>query len=117
MRIATLLQERGIEKMELTTEFNEVWNSKDSSYLDRANSDRESKISTSETSSSKNDFKPFGHNGLSFSDIVDMANPLHHIPVLGSIYRHITGDQIAPVPRITGGSIFFGPIVLRLKNT
>ena len=55
-------------------------------------------------------FEPFGSDGLSFLDILDMVNPLHHIPVIGTLYREISGDKIAPIARITGGSIFFGPI-------
>ena len=50
--------------------------------------------------------------GLSFPDLIDTINPLHHLPIVGSIYREITGDRIEPIPRITGGSIFFGPIGL-----
>lgn len=49
--------------------------------------------------------KPFG-----FGDLLDMVNPLHHIPVVGHIYRHITGDEIRPVSRIIGGTLFGGPI-------
>ena len=56
------------------------------------------------------EFEPFGKDGLSFSDLIDMINPLHHIPVINSIYRRISGDQIDAIPRIAGGSFFFGPI-------
>ena len=58
------------------------------------------------------EFEPFGKDGLSFSDLIDMINPLHHIPVINSIYRRISGDQIDAIPRIAGGSLFFGPIGL-----
>lgn len=43
-----------------------------------------------------------------FGDILDMINPLHHIPLVGSLYRDITGDGIKPVSRIIGGAVFGG---------
>ncbi|MDA0822912.1 MAG: hypothetical protein O3C28_10860 [Proteobacteria bacterium] len=55
-------------------------------------------------------FEPFGEDGLTFSDIVDALNPLHHIPFVGSIYRKITGDEIDPAMRVAGGALFGGPI-------
>ena len=55
-------------------------------------------------------FKPFGADGFTFGDLVDMLNPLHHIPIIGTIYRKITGDEIAPPARIAGGTLFAGPI-------
>jgi hypothetical protein len=45
-----------------------------------------------------------------FSDILDMANPLQHIPVLNMAYRKLTGDEISPISRIVGGAAFGGPI-------
>lgn len=48
--------------------------------------------------------------GFSFWDLVDIINPLQHIPVVNTIYRELTGDQIGAVARIAGGAIFGGPI-------
>ncbi len=45
-----------------------------------------------------------------FFDLVDMINPLQHIPVVGSIYRAITGDEIKPIGQIVGGAVFGGPL-------
>lgn len=45
-----------------------------------------------------------------FLDIVDMINPLQHIPVVGTIYRALTGDEIKPIAQIVGGAVFGGPI-------
>lgn len=53
---------------------------------------------------------PFGEDGLTFFDILDIVNPFQHIPVLSSLYRTITGDTIDPAPRIAGGTLFFGPL-------
>lgn len=69
----------------------------------------ESNESASSASSAPK-FEPFGEDGLTFSDVFDAVNPLHHIPIVGSIYRKITGDQIDPAMRIAGGALFGGPI-------
>ena len=55
-------------------------------------------------------FHPFGEDGFSFLDLIDVVNPLHHIPVVGPLYREITGDVIDLLPQITGSTLFFGPI-------
>ena len=55
-------------------------------------------------------FKPFGDDGFSFFDLIDVVNPLHHIPVIGPMYREFSGDTIDPLPRITGSTLFFGPL-------
>lgn len=52
----------------------------------------------------------FGEDGLGFRDLLDIVNPLHHIPVVGSLYRKLTGDVIAPAFRIAGGALFGGPL-------
>lgn len=44
--------------------------------------------------------------------VIDIINPLQHIPVISTMYRHITGDEISPVARIAGGALFGGPIGL-----
>ncbi len=47
---------------------------------------------------------------FSFFDFLDIVNPLQHIPIISSIYRHFTGDNIHPVSRVAGGALFGGPI-------
>lgn len=47
---------------------------------------------------------------FSFGDVVDMINPLHHLPVIGMIYRNLTDDTIKPISNIIGGTIFGGPM-------
>ncbi len=47
---------------------------------------------------------------FSFKDVLDMVNPLHHIPLVNIAYREITGDQIKPIGKIIGGGVFSGPI-------
>lgn len=45
-----------------------------------------------------------------FSDLLDVVNPLQHIPVVSTLYRSLTGDQIGPVARVVGGTLYGGPI-------
>lgn len=49
-------------------------------------------------------------NDYSFGDVIDMINPLQHLPVIGMIYRNLTGDTIKPISNIIGGTIFGGPV-------
>ncbi len=54
--------------------------------------------------------KPEKKAGFSFAGFLDMINPLQHIPIVSSLYRRITGDEITPVGRIAGDALFFGPV-------
>lgn len=54
----------------------------------------------------------FGDDGLSFWDILDVINPLQHIPVLSTLYRTITNDQIDPAAKMVGGALYGGSIGL-----
>ncbi|TVR96382.1 MAG: hypothetical protein EA406_12130 [Rhodospirillales bacterium] len=56
------------------------------------------------------EFRPFGADGLTFADVLDVVNPLQHIPVVSTIYRAVTGDSIAPASRLLGGALFGGVI-------
>ena len=49
--------------------------------------------------------EPFG-----FGDIIDIINPLQHIPLVGSVYRELTGDTIRPSGRIVGGALYGGAL-------
>ena len=59
-----------------------------------------------------------GAGEFSFTDFLDIINPLQHIPVVSSIYRELTNDQIAAAPRLLGGALFGGPagIITALGN-
>lgn len=43
---------------------------------------------------------------MSFSDLLDVVNPLQHIPVVSTIYQKFTGDTIESGPRMLGGALF-----------
>lgn len=45
-----------------------------------------------------------------FNDVIDMVNPLHHIPVVGVVYRNVTGDELHPISNIIGGALYGGPV-------
>ena len=55
-------------------------------------------------------FQPFGEDGISFFDLLDVINPLQHIPVVSTLYRELTGDTIDPAPRVAGGAVFGGAL-------
>jgi len=58
------------------------------------------------------EFTLFGDDGFSFGDVVDMINPLQHIPVVSTFYRAAIDDEISPAPRVMGSTLFFGPLGL-----
>lgn len=45
-----------------------------------------------------------------FSTLLDIINPLQHIPLISNLYRELTGDEIEPAARLVGGAVFGGPI-------
>ena len=63
-------------------------------------------------------FQAFGVDGFTFLDFLDVINPLQHIPLVGTMYRSITGDEIDPGSRIAGSTLFGGPFgtVVALAN-
>lgn len=57
----------------------------------------------------KSGFKFWGDDGFTFGDLIDLLNPLQHIPVVSTVYRAITGDTIAAGPRLLGGALLGAP--------
>lgn len=47
-------------------------------------------------------------DGFSFFDVLDIINPLQHIPIIGGVYRAVTGDKIHNFSRVAGGALFGG---------
>jgi hypothetical protein len=43
-----------------------------------------------------------------FHHMLDVVNPLQHLPVIGTIYRAITGEHLDPVERIAGDTLYGG---------
>jgi hypothetical protein len=54
------------------------------------------------------DHSLFGADGLTFYDLLDIINPLQHLPILSNIYRELTGDDLSPGARMMGGGLFGG---------
>jgi len=54
----------------------------------------------------------FGDDGFGIGDIIDTVNPLHHIPVVSTLYRNFTGDAISSAAQLIGGTIAGGPMGL-----
>ncbi|MGV0760527.1 hypothetical protein V6768_14520 [Tistrella mobilis] len=52
----------------------------------------------------------WGEDGFSFGDLLDIVNPLQQLPVVGTVYRALTGDTISPGARMIGGIAFGGPV-------
>ncbi len=65
-----------------------------------------------DTASAKAGKPLFGEDGFTFSDFLDIINPLQHIPIVNTVYRAMTGDKIDPGSRLVGGGLFGGPIGL-----
>jgi hypothetical protein len=43
-----------------------------------------------------------------FDDILDIINPLQHLPVVGTLYRAATGDTMGTLPKIAGDTLYGG---------
>jgi hypothetical protein len=51
-------------------------------------------------------------DGPSFSDLLDILNPLQHIPIINTIYQHLTGDTEGAVAEVAGATLWTGPLGL-----
>ncbi|MCW0180573.1 MAG: hypothetical protein OJI70_02290 [Zavarzinia sp.] len=51
-----------------------------------------------------------GDPDLTFGEVLDVINPLQHIPLVSTLYRSLTGDTISPAARIVGGALYGGPL-------
>lgn len=58
----------------------------------------------------KQPFSLWGDDGFNFYDILDIINPLQHIPVVATLYRKISDDELATAPWVLGGALFGGVI-------
>lgn len=47
-------------------------------------------------------------SSFGFDDLLDIVNPLQHIPVISTIYRHLTGDKIGTVAKLAGDTLYGG---------
>ena len=49
-----------------------------------------------------------GDLDFSFDDLIDIVNPLQHLPVVGTLYRAITHDTIKTPEKIAGDTLYGG---------
>ncbi|MBI1208826.1 MAG: hypothetical protein GC191_16265 [Azospirillum sp.] len=49
-----------------------------------------------------------GEADFTFDDLIDILNPLQHLPVISGLYRDLTGDSISPYARVMGDILFAG---------
>jgi len=61
------------------------------------------KLTTGSITTNKPEADDFG-----FEDMLDMINPLHHIPIVSTVYQDLTGDTISAPAKIMGGGLFGG---------
>ena len=53
--------------------------------------------------------KPAASGGGSFfSDLLEIINPLQHLPIISTLYRAITGDKIGSFEQVAGDTLFGG---------
>jgi hypothetical protein len=51
-----------------------------------------------------------GEENLSFNDLLDVINPLQHLPIISTLYRAITGEKIGLAARLAGDALYGGGI-------
>ncbi len=56
----------------------------------------------------KNVAPPSQPENFGLGDLLDIVNPLQHLPLVGHIYRAVTGDEIKPSMKIVGGALYGG---------
>ncbi len=67
-----------------------------------------SQTSVEDKSSEQESF--WGKDGFTFGDVIDMINPMHHMPVISKYYREQTEDDASEGSRFIGGVLFGGLI-------
>jgi hypothetical protein len=51
-------------------------------------------------------FSLWENSKIGFGDLVDIINPLQHIPIIATIYRNRTGDTLGFASRVIGGALW-----------
>ncbi|MFL1464360.1 hypothetical protein ACI6QG_19290 [Roseococcus sp. DSY-14] len=53
---------------------------------------------------------------ITFEEVLEGLNPLHHLPGVGMIYRAATGAEIHPAMRVLGAGVLGGPLGMVLAG-
>ncbi|MBN9588640.1 MAG: hypothetical protein BGN85_07280 [Alphaproteobacteria bacterium 64-11] len=51
---------------------------------------------------------PSGGGESFLSELLDIVNPLQHLPVIGTIYRALTGDRVDAFAKVAGDALYGG---------
>ncbi len=70
--------------------------------------DNKAGTSSVNTASMNNKESFWGRDGFTFGDVIDMFNPLQHLPVVSKYYREQTNDDACEGSRLIGGILFGG---------
>jgi len=62
--------------------------------------------SEAQQAESETSIKWWSKDSFSFKDILDMINPLQHLPIISTLYRAWSGEGIGAVARVVGGAIY-----------
>ena len=65
-------------------------------------------VTANKTASSDTASSDAGKGEDFFHHILDVINPLQHLPVVGTIYRAITGEHIGNIEKIAGDTLYGG---------
>ncbi|MGH7089915.1 MAG: hypothetical protein ACREFQ_13545, partial [Stellaceae bacterium] len=49
-------------------------------------------------------------SGFGFRDLLDIINPLQHIPIVSAVYRYLTGDRPGEAAQMAGDALYGGPV-------
>lgn len=53
---------------------------------------------------------------ITFDEVLQGLNPLHHLPGVGIAYRAVTGEDIHPAMRVLGAGLLGGPLGMILAG-
>jgi len=67
---------------------------------------RPSDSATPAPAKSEKSFSLWEQASFGFRDVLDIINPLQHIPIVATIYRNMTGDKLGMAPRVIGGALW-----------
>ena len=71
-------------------------------------SETRTKTDTATTDKATDTSTFLGEDGVTFSDFMDVVNPLQNIPVVSSYYRESTGDEASTMAKLAGGALYGG---------
>ncbi len=55
---------------------------------------------------------PMPEHDFGIADLLDIINPLQHLPGIAQLYREITGDEISGAAQVMGSALYGGPLGL-----